>query len=53
MRASTRRRPVGVGLPISGISIELHRPLPGGAYFSSRFAPEGVRVPHMRDLGAE
>ena len=43
----------GVALPISGISIELYQPLPGGAYIKSRFTPEGVAMPMMRSLGGE
>lgn len=36
-------------LPISQIAIELYRPLPGGVFLGSRFAPASVPVPHMLD----
>jgi hypothetical protein len=39
----------GVELPISQIAIELYAPLDGGLHFGGRFAPDGVRVEHMRD----
>ncbi len=35
-------------LPISQIAIELYKPLPGGLFLGSRFAPEGVKVDGMR-----
>ncbi|MEM9066036.1 MAG: hypothetical protein AAGB51_11155 [Planctomycetota bacterium] len=38
-------------LPISQISIEMYTPLPGGAYFGGRVAPEGLNVPHMTNYG--
>ncbi len=34
-------------LPISQIAIELYKPLPGGLFLGSRFAPEGVKVEGM------
>jgi len=40
----------GFAMPISQIAIELYKPLPGGAFLGSRFAPETVKVPHMKDL---
>ena len=40
----------GLDMPISQIAIELYQPLPGGAFLGSRFAPEGAKVPHMKDL---
>ncbi len=40
----------GFDMPISQISIELYKPLPGGAFLGSRFAPDTVKVPHMKDL---
>ena len=36
-------------LPISQISIELYRPVSGGISLGGRFAPEGLKVPKMRD----
>jgi len=36
-------------LPISQISIELYKPLPGGAFLGERLAPESFEVPYMRD----
>ena len=38
-------------LPISQISIELYTPLPGGLSLGGTFAPEGMEVPHMIQLG--
>jgi hypothetical protein len=32
-------------LPISQISIEVYKPVTGGSYLGSRFAPEAVQVP--------
>lgn len=43
----------GMAMPISQISIELYAPLPGGAFMTSRFAPETFEVPHMRELKPE
>ena len=40
----------GFDMPISQIAIELYEPLPGGAFLGGRFAPEGAKVPHMKDL---
>ena len=37
-------------LPISQISIELYKPLPGGAYLGGRLAPDTVKVEHMEGL---
>lgn len=36
-------------LPISQISIELYKPLPGGAYLGARLAPDAVEVDNMRN----
>lgn len=36
-------------MPISQISIELYKPLPGGAYLGARLAPETVEVEKMRN----
>jgi hypothetical protein len=38
-------------LPISQIAIELYTPLPGGLSLGGTFAPEGMEVPHMIQLG--
>lgn len=38
----------GMNLPISQIAIELYTPLPGGAYITSRLAPDSLDVPHMK-----
>ena len=40
----------GIDMPISQIAIELYQPLPGGAFFTSRFAPKEVEVEHMHDF---
>ncbi|MEM7227650.1 MAG: hypothetical protein AAF432_02440 [Planctomycetota bacterium] len=39
----------GFPMPISQISIELFRPLPGGAHVNGRLSPAELEVPHMRD----
>jgi quinol monooxygenase YgiN len=36
-------------LPISQIAIELYRPLSGGIHLGGRFAPEGLKVPKLKD----
>lgn len=36
-------------LPIKQISIELYQPVSGGIFLGGRFAPEGLKVPKMRD----
>jgi hypothetical protein len=36
-------------LPISQIAIELYQPLAGGVFLGGRFAPDGLKVPQMRD----
>jgi hypothetical protein len=36
-------------LPIKQISIELYQPVGGGIFLGGRFAPEGLKVPKMRD----
>jgi len=36
-------------LPISQIAIELYQPMSGGIFLGGRFAPEGLKVPKMRD----
>jgi len=38
----------GVHLPVSQIAIELYAPLPGGVAVGGRFAPDAVKVPHLR-----
>ena len=40
----------GFDMPISQISIELFKPLPGGAYLGSRLSPDSFEVPHMHSL---
>ena len=40
----------GFDMPISQIAIELYAPLPGGVFLGGRFAPEGAKIPHMKDL---
>ena len=37
------------GLPISQIAIELYSPLMGGIFLGGRFAPDGLKVPNMKD----
>ena len=37
-------------LPISQISIELYKPISGGIFLGSRFAPESLKVPNMIDI---
>ncbi len=39
----------GASMPISQISIELYKPLTGGIFLGSRFAPEGLKVNGMKD----
>jgi len=39
----------GFHLPISQISIELYTPVTGGIFIGSRFAPEGLKVPGIKD----
>ena len=39
----------GVSMPISQISIELYKPITGGIFLGSRFAPATLKVPGMRD----
>jgi Antibiotic biosynthesis monooxygenase len=39
----------GVSMPISQISIELYKPVTGGIFLGSRFAPESLRIPGMKD----
>ena len=36
-------------LPIKQISIELYQPVSGGIFLGGRFAPDGLKVPKMRD----
>jgi heme-degrading monooxygenase HmoA len=38
-----------LNMPVSQISIELYKPLTGGIFLGSRFAPEGLKVPGMKD----
>jgi heme-degrading monooxygenase HmoA len=40
--------PEAGGMPISQISIELYRPLPGGASMGGRFSPEKLAIPGHR-----
>ena len=40
----------GSMIPFSMISIELFKPLPGGAYVKDRLAPKGFKIEHMRNL---
>ena len=42
--------PKGSPLPVSQIAIELYQPLPGGVFVGGRFAPNGVKVPGLRDF---
>jgi heme-degrading monooxygenase HmoA len=37
----------GASLPVKQIAIELYTPLPGGAAFNGRFAPESLKVKEM------
>ena len=39
----------GVSMPVSQISIELYKPLTGGIFLGSRFAPSSLKVPGMKD----
>jgi hypothetical protein len=39
----------GTNLPFSQISIELYKPVTGGIFVGSRFAPAALKVPHMKD----
>ncbi len=47
---STQEELAQIGMPISQIAIELYAPLPGGAFISSRFAPDSFPVDHMNNL---
>jgi hypothetical protein len=38
-----------ISLPISQISIELYKPITGGIFLGGRFAPDGLKVPGMKD----
>jgi hypothetical protein len=40
----------GSPIPFSKISIEMYTPLPGGAAFNGRLAPEAFPIPHFRRL---
>jgi hypothetical protein len=42
-----------IGLPFSQIAIELYQPLPGGVSLGGRFAPQGVKIPKMREYTAK
>ena len=46
---SDRSQLEGVSMPISQISIELYKPVTGGIFLGSRFAPASLKVPGMRD----
>ncbi len=39
----------GVSMPISQISIELYKPITGGIFLGSRFAPATLNVPGIKD----
>ncbi len=39
----------GISMPISQISIELYKPVTGGIFLGSRFAPASLKVPGMKD----
>ena len=41
----------GVKMPISQIAVELYQPLPGGTALGGRFAPSGLKVPHLEEAG--
>jgi hypothetical protein len=45
--------PDGTALSIASIGIELYTPLPGGIAVNGRFAPDAVRVPHLREITIE
>jgi hypothetical protein len=36
-------------LPISQIAIELYQPITGGLFLGGRFAPDGLKVPRIKD----
>ena len=40
----------GLNMPVSQIAVEIYQPLPGGVFIAGRFAPDSVKVEHMRDL---
>lgn len=40
----------GIPMPVSQISVELFRPLPGGAHINGRLSPKAFKVPHMKSL---
>lgn len=42
----------GIPMPVTQISVELFRALPGGAHVNGRLSPKKFKVPHMKDLGA-
>ena len=39
----------GVSMPLSQISIEVYKPVTGGIFLGSRFAPPGLKVSGMKD----
>jgi hypothetical protein len=39
----------GFSMPISQISIELYKPVTGGIFLGSRFAPASLKIPGMKD----
>jgi len=39
----------GTQFPIKQIAIELYQPITGGLFFGGRFAPDGLKVPDMKD----
>jgi hypothetical protein len=43
------KSPEAAKRPFKQIAIELYQPLPGGLAFGGRFAPEGVKVPGMKE----
>lgn len=47
---SPKDRIPGIPIPVSQISVELFRPLPGGAHVNGRLSPKTFKVPHMNNL---
>jgi hypothetical protein len=39
----------GMAIPVSQISIEFYAPITGGIFVGSRFAPDSLKVPGMKD----
>lgn len=42
--------PAAGGLPFAQIAIELYRPLSGGIAVGGKFAPDGLKVPGLREI---